>query len=32
VDGHAKWLQFRQTWRQVPGFPPEVDWYDPLHP
>jgi prepilin-type N-terminal cleavage/methylation domain-containing protein/prepilin-type processing-associated H-X9-DG protein len=32
VDGHAKWLQFRQTWRQVPGFLPEVDWYDPLHP
>ncbi|MDW8026711.1 MAG: DUF1559 domain-containing protein, partial [Armatimonadota bacterium] len=32
VDGHAKWLLFHQTWKQTPGYPPEVDWYDPLHP
>ena len=32
VDGHVKWLRFEQTWRQTPGSPPEVDWYDPLRP
>ena len=32
VDGHAKWLLFRQTWLQVPGNPPAVDFYDPLKP
>jgi prepilin-type processing-associated H-X9-DG protein len=32
VDGHAKWLRFEQTWRQIPGSPPERDWYDPKRP
>jgi len=32
VDGHAKWLLFQQTWRQIPGNPPIVDFYDPLKP
>jgi len=32
TDGHAKWHRFEQTWQQVPGHPPRVDWYDPLRP
>ncbi|MCS7224520.1 MAG: prepilin-type N-terminal cleavage/methylation domain-containing protein [Armatimonadetes bacterium] len=32
VDGHVKWLTFPQTWRQRPGFPPDLDCYDPLQP
>jgi prepilin-type N-terminal cleavage/methylation domain-containing protein/prepilin-type processing-associated H-X9-DG protein len=32
VDGHAKWHRFEQTWQQIPGNPPTVDWYDPLRP
>lgn len=30
ADGHARALRFDQTWRQVPGFSPTVDAYDPL--
>ncbi len=30
VDGHAKWLVFQQTWSQRIGYPPDVDYYDPL--
>lgn len=32
TDGHAKWQRFAQTWHQVVGTLPDVDWYDPLHP
>lgn len=30
VDGHAKWHRFEQTFQQVRGNSPYVDWYDPL--
>jgi prepilin-type N-terminal cleavage/methylation domain-containing protein/prepilin-type processing-associated H-X9-DG protein len=30
VDGHAKWHRFEQTFQQVRGQPPHVDWYDPM--
>ncbi len=32
VDGHAKTHRFEQTWRQIPGSAPTVDWYDPMKP
>ncbi|MCS7223110.1 MAG: prepilin-type N-terminal cleavage/methylation domain-containing protein [Armatimonadetes bacterium] len=32
VDGHAKAHAFSQTWVQIPGDPPIVDWYDPMRP
>ncbi|MEN3000690.1 MAG: DUF1559 domain-containing protein [Armatimonadota bacterium] len=30
VDGHAKWHPFSDTWRQISGYPPLRDWYDPM--
>lgn len=30
VDGHAKWHRFEQTFQQVRGQQPHVDWYDPM--
>ena len=32
TDGHAKWQRFAQTWHQVLGNAPDIDWYDPMHP
>lgn len=32
TEGHAKWHRFPQTWQQVPGSLPTVDWYDPQNP
>ncbi|HZP81071.1 MAG TPA: DUF1559 domain-containing protein [Chthonomonadaceae bacterium] len=32
AEGHAKWHRFAQTFRQTPGQPPTVDWYDPQKP
>ena len=29
AEGHAKFHRFEQTWQQVVGTPPTVDWYDP---
>lgn len=29
-DGHAKNHAFSQTWQQVPGNAPTIDWYDPM--
>ncbi len=30
VDGHARWHCFEQTFQQVRGHRPHVDWYDPM--
>ncbi|MCC6485216.1 MAG: prepilin-type N-terminal cleavage/methylation domain-containing protein [Armatimonadetes bacterium] len=30
ADGHAARHNFGDTWRQVPGAKPQVDWYDPM--
>lgn len=32
TDGHAKLQRFEQTWHQNIGSPPDIDWYDPMHP
>ncbi len=30
ADGHAARHAFADTWRQTPGAPATVDWYDPV--
>src|SRR5262249_17929502 len=32
AEGHGKWHRLEQTFRQTPGQPPTVDWYDPQKP
>lgn len=32
ADGHGKSVHFNQTWQQVVGSKPTVDWFDPKNP